>query len=217
MDKSRHQQRLPLSSYRRIPSAWAGTTRLDYRSWWSKIWFDWLYCQLPHRETLLVNLEVNRMKSRIQSALILLLVPLAVACGTNPASTQLDGATSANLIFVNTGLGPFLNPLWRATNALVPSVPKFLPAGVPSALLDVSATGLNGVSYTANVGTILNSSTYPSAHITAVLRTSYTPAFQNSMLTGVAPSFDLGAPAAQVYQCQQAATGTAWTFIRPEA
>jgi Protein of unknown function (DUF3455) len=155
------------------------------------------------------------MKTRASIALGLVSMLLFVACGTTPTSSQVENTTSTRLLGV--GLGPISNPLFQATQALVPSIPQYLPNGVPSALLNVSATGLNGISYSSNIASILNSPTFPSARITAALRTGYTPASSNALLSGRIPTLDSSSPAAQVYQCQQTATGTAWTFIRPEA
>jgi Protein of unknown function (DUF3455) len=142
-----------------------------------------------------------------------LLLLSVVACGTLPT----DRGEQAQELTPQY-LGPFNNPLWLGTRRLSIQTPSQLPAGTPAEILNVTATGQNGVTYSGNIANLLQSSSYPRARITAAFRTMPTPGFRNPLLpNGELPVYEVNAPAAQVYECQQTASGFTWTFIRPEA
>ncbi|NOK16143.1 DUF3455 domain-containing protein [Corallococcus carmarthensis] len=105
----------------------------------------------------------------------------------------------------------------EAVKQISQGAPTSLPANVPDEVLRVM---LGGVEY--NLRELLSrpSESRPSAHIVAAYQTGSTPADPPPFGTSdvaVLPDYTREAPAAQVYECRQNASGFAWAFLQPEA
>ncbi|RKG95891.1 DUF3455 domain-containing protein [Corallococcus sp. CA053C] len=105
----------------------------------------------------------------------------------------------------------------EAVKQIAMNAPTSLPANVPDEVLRVT---LGGVEY--NLRELLSrpSESRPSAHIVAAYLTVPTPEDPPPFGTrdvAVDPDYERAAPAAQVYECRQNASGFAWAFLQPEA
>lgn len=105
----------------------------------------------------------------------------------------------------------------EAVKQISEGAPAALPGNVPDALLQVT---LGGTQYELRDLLGRPSGSRPSARIVSAYKTVDTPSEPPPLGTStmsVPPDYTRSAPAAQVYECRQSASGFAWTFLQPEA